>query len=176
MRVSRVLPGRTVRLMLMALGLVTFVASPFAQTPSAGGQQAAAQAPDQFKFDSDSELIIYLVSADKAADFEDAMGQVKKLYNDIDDADLKSAGNFRMMKPAAASTPDKPLQYWILIDSVNKNASYDPSKAIFYTKPGPDANTPGTMLMPRDQAQALYDKLKAGITGLQFIPFKKVLG
>lgn len=179
MRVSRFLPVRLDRTVVMTLGAAALMALPAARA-YAQDQQAqqppAAQQPqeDKMKIDADAALIIYSVKPDKTADFESFWTQVKGLYAACDDPQMHQVGtSFKMYK---VTTPSA-VNYWFIIDPVVKGASYDPTKIIYYVKPGPDANTPGTPLIPRADADALYQKLKDMIVGIAPpVPLSKVGG
>jgi hypothetical protein len=185
MRLSSFLPGRMGQRTLMICGLVSVfsasvahaqTAAPPAAAPAAA--QAAPEPVDGLKItDADIAMIIYQVKPDKTADFEAVWAQAKQLYSTVDDADVKAIGtSFKIIK-LAGTAADAPAQYWFYIDPVNHKASYDPTKLFFYIKPGFDPTTPGTQLMKREDADALYAKLSACLVGgPRLVKFSKIGG
>jgi hypothetical protein len=117
-----------------------------------------------------------VVKPDKGADFEAAWGQIKQLYASVEDPGLKAVGaSLKLMKPTSLP-PTAGLQYWFFVDPVFKDTSYDFVKIVYYVKPGPDAATPGTPIMKREDQDALWNKLKDCIQGINPIKFTKIGG
>jgi hypothetical protein len=152
------------------LGLALLVAA----TPRlASAQTAAPPQEDVFKFSTNAPVMVLMqIAADKTADFESAWSALRAGLAKSEAADVKSFGESlgKLYKvdqpPFPAQTPAGPVQvvlYVLQIDSPSTTYSYNPFKAIYDMLWNA---TPEKSILKREEADAMYEKLKASFQSI----------
>lgn len=145
MRLTWVAPHRNATLGLVFLfafalssaGLVLAQNPPAQQqTPPAAQQQA----PTAITYPGDSAIVLHYIAADKAADWEAAMGKVKEALLKSQSPERKQqAAGWKVLKSPDAAGEGLVLYLWV-IDPVVKGADYSLGKILSEGFPA-DANT-----------------------------------
>ena len=151
------------RRIVMILGVVAVLA-----TARVASAQAAAQ-EDQFQFKTPMGWILWQVKGDKTADFESAWVAIKTKFGASDKPEHKAVGeSLKMYKP---DTPpvDAPgvgpvAFYYFVIDPASNTQSYNPTALLYETGD----------LFPRAEADAIFEKLKGALLGLDAKPLKRI--
>lgn len=155
-----------IRRSVVVLGVVATVGtgSAYAQAPA----PAAAPQQDPLKFSSESVALLYIVKADKVADFELFWSTVRSKVMASDKADFKALiEGLKIYKVAGEPQPVNgvpSLTYLFLADKT-ATVSYSPTAVLYES-----------MIFERADADALFAKLKDSITTLQPWPLAKVGG
>jgi len=146
------------------LGVATLSAKQ--TTPPPAQQPAAPAAPaqaDAFKFTTDGAAVLWLIKADKAADFESVMGVMRSKMVGSDKPDIKAAGEsmkyFKIDAPASAEG----LTYIVFIENASKTTSYSPTEILF-----------NMGLFERADADMVYAKLQGALNKVIPWPLIKV--
>jgi len=136
MRLTSVAPHRNtalglVFLLVFVLGSVGFVLAqnpPPQQTPPA--QQAQQAAPPPVTFPGDIAIVLHYIKADKAADFEAAMGKVKEALQKSQSPERKQqAAGWKVLKSPDPAGEGQVAYLWV-IDPVVKGADYGLGKIL----------------------------------------------
>jgi hypothetical protein len=160
-----------IRRSVVALGVVATVgtASAYAQTPPPAQAPAPAPAPaDPLKFSSQSVALLYIVKADKVADFELFWSTVRTKVMASDNADFKGLiEGLRIYKVAGDPQPVNgvPSVTYLFVADKTGTVSYSPTAVLFDSK-----------IFEYAAANELFTKLKESITTLQPWPLTKVGG
>jgi hypothetical protein len=154
---------------VVALGVVATLgaASAHAQTPPAAA--APAQAPvDALKFTSESVGMLYIVKADKVADFELFWTTVRSKVAASDKADYKAMIDgvkiYKIAVEPQAINGVLSVTYLFIADKA-ATVTYDPTQLLY-----------SSGIWERAGADELYPKLRDAITTLQPWPLTKVGG
>jgi hypothetical protein len=131
----------------------------------AQGQAPAAAAPDQWTITSEQGLVIFQVEPTKTAEWESAWAEIKtKLSALTAKPDHKALGeSINMLKVAAPAAADQPAIYVLYLNPPAK-VSYDPTKFLFVEG-----------VMPRPEADAIFEKIKVSFKGVNVLPLTKVV-
>ena len=179
MSLSGSLPAWMSRRVLLALGVAAVAAcssasvlhaqTPPAQTPPAA--QPAPAAPDVFAPKSSPAILLNIIKADKAADFEDAMKQIKGLLAASTDEKRKQQAEgwqvYKMLESIKPATnpPDPNAQViyvWLMSPGI-VGQSYDPGKIIYEG------------IKDKAAADALFKKLSESYAQVQQWTLEKVV-
>jgi len=124
-------------------------------------QQAAPAPPDQMVFNVDQMLVVFQIAETHAAEFEAVVGKVKEVLAKSDKPERKQqAAHWRVLKIEAAQ--NGLLTYFFVIDQVVKGVTYDPFKILAEG-------------LPPEEVRALYDKVSAGLKGINMAPLGKII-
>jgi hypothetical protein len=151
------------RRVVLILGVVTVLA-----LPRLASAQAAAE-QDQFQFKTPLGWVLWQVRADKSADFESAWVAIKTKFAASDKPEHKSiAESLKMYKPEAPPV-DAPgvgqvAFYYFVIDPASQTQSYNPTALLYETGE----------LFPRAEADAIFEKLKGALVGIDARPLKQL--
>jgi hypothetical protein len=132
------------------------------QTPAAPQAAAPAQA-DPLKFDTPAaRLIVLSVSADCDVAFESALTMAKDAVAkpDAKPERKQQAAHWKVWKSTQANGD---VSLFFLLDSVVPNVSYNPFSILY------DAG------LPRDQVDALFARVNAGLKGLALFEYKPLI-
>ncbi len=135
---------------MASAGAASAQTPPAQQTPPAGQQapptqQAPAQqqATPGVSFSGDAAIVVHYIKADKAADFEAAMGKVKEALQKSQSPERKQqAAGWKVFKSPDPAGEGQVVYLWI-IDPVVKGADYSLSKIVSEAFPA--------------EARAIYD-------------------
>src|SRR5437867_7981952 len=107
----------------LVAGVLLSATSMFAQTaPAAPAQAAAAASP--FALPGDAGVILNVIKADKAADFEMVLGKVKEALAKSEKPERKAqAASWKVFK-ASEPGPNSAAIYVFIMDPVAKGAEY----------------------------------------------------
>jgi len=149
-----------------------------AQRP--GMAQGAAQA-DPLKFTASAPVILgWQVKADKTKDFEDFWSGLKAVLAKSESADLKAFGEslnkiYKVnVPPFADAGGNQVVIYLFHLDPPSTALSYNPV-AVIYTDPNGLRAALDNPKMKRDEADALYEKVKTAVATINPIwPLIKV--
>ena len=149
------------------------------QTPPPPQQPPAPAKPQQeadpLKFNAETPILLMnQVLPDKTADFESAWTSIRAALGKLSDKPDVKAFSDTLQKiykvdlggQAAGGAPQVVL-YIIQLDTPSKTHSYNPVKIIYDTLMGATALT-------REEADAIYNKLKGSVQNIQFWPLTKV--
>jgi hypothetical protein len=147
----------------LGLAAVLGVATLSAQQTAAPAAAAPPAQADAFKFTTDGAAVLWLIKADKAADFESVMGVIKSKMVGSDKPDIKAAGEsmkyFKIDAPASAEG----LTYIVFIEVASKTTSYSPTEILF-----------NMGLFERADADMVYAKLQGALNKVIPWPLIKV--
>ena len=152
------------RRIVLILGVVTVLA-----LPRLASAQAAAAQEDQFAFKTPLGWVLWQVRADKSADFESAWIAIKTKFAASDKPEHKAvAESLKMYKPDAPPV-DAPgvgqvAFYYFVIDPASQTQSYNPTALLYETGE----------LFPRAEADAIFEKLKGALVGIDARPLKRL--
>ncbi len=149
-----------------------------AQTPPPAQQQPPPAAPqqevDQLKFNLDTPIMLMnQVKPDKTAEFESAWNAIRAgLAKIADKPDVKAFADslqklYKVDLGAQGGQPPPVVLYIIQIDTPSKTHSYNPVKIVYDT-------LMGATVVTREEADAIYNKLKDSVQNIQFWPLAKV--
>ena len=106
-------------------------------------------------------LVIVRVAEASAVDFEVAMGKVKEVLAASDKPERKRQGqHWKLLK--AATPQDGIVNFFFLLEQVEKGVSYDPFKIL---QEG----------LPPDEVKALFDKVGPGLRGISAAPLAPIV-
>ena len=131
--------------------------------PPVASQQAPAppQQADPLVFNADRMLVIIRVAEASAVDFEVTMGKVKEVLAQSDKPERKrQAANWKLTK--ATDPQDGILNFFFVIEQVEKGVSYDPFKIL------------GEGLPP-EEVRALFEKVGPGLRGISAAPLGPIV-
>jgi hypothetical protein len=138
----------------VALGASLFVGSHAWAQAAAGAAPAAAAPQDNFKFSTDTAVMIYALAPDKAAAFETLWKSILTKLAASEKPELKELGaNLKIYKVDAGSQPGQPQMYFMTADPVSKTQTYNITTLLYDTNLG---------LFTRAEADALFTPLKEG--------------
>jgi hypothetical protein len=136
----------------VALGASLFVGS-HAWAQAAAGPAPAAQT-DNFKFSTDTAVMIYALAPDKAAAFETLWKSILTKLAASEKPELKELGaNLKIYKVEAAAQPGQPQMYFMTADPASKTQTYNITTLLYDTNLG---------LFTRAEADTLFTPLKEG--------------
>lgn len=150
---------------IRAAGVLGFAVMMAAVPSLASAQAAAAPQEDVLKFSSNAPaMIIIQVTADKTADFEAGWAGLRAGLAK-GDADQKAVGEsmgklFKVDQPPIDSPQGKGVLYVLQLDSPNTAVTYNPFKLIYEVL---WANGKDGAILKREEADAIYEKLKASL-------------
>ena len=153
------------RRIVMILGVVAVLA-----TARVASAQAAAAQEDQFQFKTPMGWILWQVKGDKTADFESAWVAIKTKFSASDKPEHKAVGeSLKMYKPDTPAIDGGPgvgpvAFYYFVIDPASQTQSYNPTALLYETGD----------LFPRAEADAIFEKLKGALLGLDAKPLKRI--
>jgi hypothetical protein len=143
MRLTWVAPNRNAILgLVFVLGFAVCCAVVFAQNPPAQQTPPAQQqaAPPAVTFPGDGVMVLNYIKADKAADFEAAMGKVKEALQKSQVPERKQqAAGWKVFKSPDPAGEGQVLYVWI-VDPVVKGADYGLGKILSEAFSPADAN------------------------------------
>jgi hypothetical protein len=152
------------RRVVLMLGVVSVLA-----LPRIASAQAAAAPQDQFQFKTPMGWVLWQVRADKSADFESAWVAIKTKFAASEKPEHKAvAESLKMYKPDAPPV-DAPgvgqvAFYYFVIDPASQTQSYNPTALLYETGE----------LFPRAEADAIFEKLKGALVGIDARPLKRL--
>jgi hypothetical protein len=145
----------------VALGASLFIGS------NAWAQAAAAPAPqaDPFKYTSESAVMIYSITSDKAAPFEAMWKGILAKLAASDKPELKALGeSLKIYKVDAAPAAGQPQTYFMVADPASKTNSYQLTTLLYEAG-----------LFTRAEADALFTPVGSGaFANINSIPTVKV--
>ena len=150
---------------IRAAGVLGFAVMMAAVPSLASAQAAAAPQEDVLKFSSNAPaMIIIQVTADKTADFEAGWAGLRAGLAK-GDADQKAVGEsmgklFKVDQPPIDSPQGKGVLYVLQLDSPNTAVTYNPFKLIYEVL---WLNGKEGAILKREEADAIYEKLKASL-------------
>jgi hypothetical protein len=153
------------RRIVLILGVVAVLA-----TARVASAQAAAPPPDDpFQFKTPMGWILWQVRADKVADFESAWVAVKTKFAASEKPEHKAvAESLKMYKPETdpvdVANVGKVAFYYFVVDPASQTQSYNPTALLYETGD----------LFPRAEADAIFEKLKGALLGLEAKPLKRL--
>ena len=152
------------RRVVLMLGVVSVLA-----LPRIVSAQAAAAQDDQFAFKTPLGWVLWQVRADKSADFESAWVAIRTKFAASEKPEHKAvAESLKMYKPDAPAV-DAPgvgqvAFYYFVIDPASQTQSYNPTAWLYETGD----------LFPRPEADAIFEKLKGALVGIDARPLKRL--
>jgi hypothetical protein len=162
---------------IVAVGAGPVVAAQATQTQPPPQQPAAPAAPqqeaDQLKFNIDTPILLMnQVKPDKTADFEAAWTSIRAgLAKIADKPDVKAFSDSlqKLYKVDLGGQGGQApvVLYIIQLDHPSKTHSYNPVKIIYDT-------LMGATVITREEADAIYGKLKESVQNIQFWPLTKI--
>jgi hypothetical protein len=136
--------------LVIAIGL-----APAAQQSAPVAPQAT-QPADPLVFNTDRMLVVIRVAEASAVDFEVTMGKVKEVLAKSDKPERqRQAAHWKLLK--ATDPQDGVLNFFFVLDQVEKGVSYDPFKIL------------GEGLPP-EEVRALFEKVGPGLRGISALP------
>ena len=126
-------------------------------------QQAPAPAsqPDPLVFNADRMLVVIRVAEAASVDFEVTMGKVKEVLAKSDKPERKrQAESWKVLK--ASEPQEGVLNFFFLLEKVEKGVSYDPFKIL------------GEALPP-DEVRVLFEKVGPGLRGISAAPLGPIV-
>jgi hypothetical protein len=160
---------RSARLRAMSLAGAALLTMAVAH-PAVAQETPAAPPPQQediLKFSSGSSpaLILFQITAEKAADFESAWTMLKEAFAKVTDADAKAFGDtlaklYKLDQPPIETPGGKAVIYVLQLDSPSTTHSYNPVKIIYETlwKNGAEGAP-----LKREEADAIYKKIEGKV-------------
>lgn len=136
---------------------ITIGQAPAAQQPA----PATTQAADPLVFTADRMLVVIRVAEASGVDFEVTMGKVKEVLAKSDKPERKrQAAHWKFLK--AADPQDGVLNFFFVLEQVEKGVSYDPFKIL------------GEGLPP-EEVRALFEKVGPGLRGISALPLAPIV-
>ena len=151
------------RRVVLILGVVTVLA-----LPRVASAQAAA-ADDQFAFKTPMGWVLWQVKAANAADFESAWVAIKTKFAASDKPEHKAVAESLKMYHPDSPPVDAPgvgqvTFYYFVIEPASQTQSYNPTALLYETGD----------LFPRAEADAIFEKLKGALVGIDARPLKRL--
>ena len=108
--------------------------------------------PDPLVFNTDRMLVVIRVAEASAVDFEVTMGKVKEVLAQSDKPERKrQAAHWKLLK--ATDPQDGVLNFFFVLEQVEKGVSYDPFKILAEG-------------LPPEEVRALFEKVGPGLRGI----------
>ena len=152
------------RRVVVFLGVLAVLA-----TAHVASAQGAGQQPDAFTFKEPLGWILWQVNAEKVADFESAWTTIRAKFSASAKPEHKAvADSLKMYKPdkppVEAPGVGKVTFYYFVIDPAVATQSYNPTALLYESGD----------LFPRAEADAIFEKLKGSLLGLEPAPLKRI--
>jgi hypothetical protein len=159
---------RTVKTVALACVLcATSAKYAYAQDAAPAAAPPAQAKPDPFKFSADNLIMVWTVKPEKTADFESAWTAIKDKLTKSEKPDLKELGtSINILKVDVPPTAGAPVVYLFHLNPPSKTLTYEPTFILYSSGAFPE----------RPEADAIYNKLKDAIQGMNPWPLKKIGG